>query len=243
MHAWEYLLLFASVLVGGGLVFTANHRRVQRLLPLILSFSGAYLLGIAALHLMPGVFGQGDSTVGYWLLGGFFIQLFLEPLSQGVEHGHIHAHAGARPAFGLQIMLGLCIHAFFEGLPLPAYVGLADEHIHQHNDLLFGIVLHKLPAAFALAALLRGSGFRTRTVVAAVLFFAAVSPLAAALSGWLTLSTLWQNRLLALVIGSFLHIATTILFEAEARGNHHISTSKLIAVLLGGALAVAGSLV
>ncbi len=243
MHAWEYLLLIASVLIGGGLVFTADHRRIQQLLPLLLSFSGAYLLGIAALHLMPGVFSQGDNRVGLWLLAGFFIQLLLEPLSQGVEHGHIHAHAGARPSFGIQIMLGLCLHAFFEGLPLASYTGLQDLHDHQHNDLLYGIVLHKLPAAFALAALLRGSGFSKAVIAAALLFFALVSPLAAALGEWLTLSALWQNRLTALVVGSFLHIATTILFEAEAKGRHQISGSKLIAVLLGGALAVAGSLI
>jgi hypothetical protein len=42
--------------------------------------------------------------------------------------------------------------------------------------------------------------------------------------------------LMAVVIGSFLHISTTILFEADSA--HHISFRKLMAILLGLSMAL-----
>ena len=91
----EYIFLFATVFLGGGLAFYLYRRLPAWALPLVLAFSGAYLLGITAIHLMPGVFHELEARAGLWLLAGFFIQLLLEVLSQGVEHGHIHAHQRA----------------------------------------------------------------------------------------------------------------------------------------------------
>ena len=44
------LLLFSSVLVGGGLAFYLRQNN-KNLIQLLLSFSGAYILGITFLHL------------------------------------------------------------------------------------------------------------------------------------------------------------------------------------------------
>jgi zinc transporter ZupT len=242
----EYILLFVSVLLGGGLGLWIQRDGSFRALPLILSFSGAYLLSLAALHLLPGVFHDHGREAGWWLLAGFMIQLLLESLSQGVEHGHIHAQQHARPWLAWQIMIGLSLHAFLEGLPLGSYAAFSELHAHDHsgtgtavvgNPLLYGIVLHKAPAAFALTALLRRSGFRSTTVWVCLGIFAACSPLAAALSSWAQLDARWIQRLMALVIGSFLPIATTILFEADNRHHHGIDWRKLIAIVLGGGLA------
>ena len=82
-----------------------------------------------------------------WVLVGFFIQLLLEQLSGGVEHGHIHAPHNATGKFAISVMLGLCVHAFLEGIPLThftEYAGSAHAHHgHEHNHLLYGIILHK----------------------------------------------------------------------------------------------------
>lgn len=214
-----------------------------RALPLILSFSGAYLLSLAALHLLPGVFHENGREAGWWLLLGFLIQLLLESMSQGIEHGHIHAERNASPWFAWQIMLGLCLHAFLEGLPLGSYEAFSELHAHDvpgptgSNPLLYGIILHKAPAAFALTALLRRSDFRSPAIWVCLAIFAACSPLAAAISSFAELDARWIQRLMALVIGSFLHIATTILFEADSRHHHGIGWRKLFVILLGGGLA------
>ena len=240
MSIGQYLLLFVSVLVGGLLAFYLK-RCDRASMQLVLSFSGAYVLGITVLHLLPHAFTGEPTTIGLWILGGFFIQLFLEQLSGGVEHGHIHPENNASPGFAASIMIGLCAHAFLEGMPLSHYHELGDLHTHDHNHghqhYLVGIILHKLPAAFALVILLLLSGFRQSLVLICLLVFAAMSPLGALVAEQLPISDVWQRRLIALVIGSFLHISTTIIFESD-RGHHRVSVRKLIAIVAGTLLAV-----
>ncbi len=48
------------------------------------------------------------------------------------------------------------------------------------------------------------------------------------------------NRIMGVVIGIFLHISTTILFEASA--DHKFNLRKMIAVLVGIGIALAGFL-
>lgn len=242
MEIWEYLLLFLSVIVGGGIgLFFQNDRK--QYLRLLLSFSGAYILGITVLHILPGVYGAMNSTTTLWILGGFFLQLLLEQLSQGVEHGHIHAHKNADRLFAFQILLGLSLHAFLEGVPLSNYDVLEHNHSHGSHDgelnhLLFGIILHKAPAAFALSVLLLKSGLKPAFTIGCILVFSTMSPLGAFLSDQLSPgATLLQNAL-ALVAGSFLHISTTILFESDSSHHHHISWIKMGVIVLGLAAAL-----
>lgn len=242
MSIWEYLLLFSSVLAGGAtaLLFRRHYPTGLRLL---LSFSGAYILGIAAIHLLPGIYGHGASYTGLWLLLGFFIQILLEQLSRGIEHGHVHAHQGGSASFGIQILLGLCLHSFIEGLPLSAY-----PHFHEAelaaggspgaNHLLYGIVLHKAPAAFALVIVLLESGYRRWVVAGSLILFAAMSPLGAFIGQQFVVDQQKLDILLAIVVGSFLHISTTILFESDDTPHHLISWWKLLVIISGFALAL-----
>src|SRR5688572_14934515 len=117
MHLFEYILLFVSVMASGMLFFMLR-RSDPFYLKLSLAFTGSYLFSISMIHLVPGVFEQGGSDIGYYILLGFFIQLFLEYMSGGIEHGHIHLHHGHHKAFPVTMMLGLCIHSFLEGMPL-----------------------------------------------------------------------------------------------------------------------------
>ncbi len=104
-------------------------------LKLLIAFSGAYLLSITALHLLPEVFIGDDrgAYFGSFVLIGFFIQVMLEYLSEGIEHGHAHTHRSAGLPVGL--MIGLCLHAFLEGMPLgggDAFLEvIADKHFWQ----------------------------------------------------------------------------------------------------------------
>lgn len=241
MEIWQYLLLIMSVVVGGSLSMVGKPAELSKWLPLLLSFSGAYLLGIVALELIPETFGHQEGNPGFFLLLGFFIQLLLENLSQGVEHGHVHAHANAKRSYGLQILLGLSLHAFLEGIPLS---GSEMVHGHAHDSgarLIYGIVLHKLPAAFALGLLLRSSGYSLVFRVLCLSVFALMSPAGALFGQWLLVSEAWHHSILALVIGSFLHISTTILFEADSGAHHRISYRKLGIVVIGMGLAYLSS--
>lgn len=60
-----------------------------------------------------------------------------------------------------------------------------------------------------------------------------MSPLGALLGDLIIRSHQMQEVFLRIVVGSFLHIATTILFEADNSAHHHISLVKLGAILAG----------
>mgnify|MGYP006190684695 CR=1 FL=1 len=57
---------------------------------LLLSFSGAYLLSVTVLELLPEVYTSGDEKVGIFIMLGLLLQIVLEFVSKGVEHGHMH---------------------------------------------------------------------------------------------------------------------------------------------------------
>lgn len=230
---WKLLLLFFSAFLGGLSVFLfkgGNHKQLK----LVLSFSGAYLFGITVLHLIPDAYHDNDNYVGVFILIGFLFQIVLEQFSDGIEHGHLHVHEQGHAAFPLGIMASLCIHAFLEGMPL------AQPY---QNQLVFGIALHHIPAAFALGTVLLAH-HQTRFKTAAFIFlFAIMAPAGYFVSHALSTGGIgslqrYYSRIMGVVIGIFLHISTTILFEAGP--DHKFNLRKLIVVLLGVGLALAG---
>jgi len=236
----QYIFLFLSVLIGGGIGFFVkkNNREV---LQMMLSFSGAYILGITVLHLIPNVFQDSGKLIGLWVLLGFLIQLLLEQFSAGVEHGHIHAPRRETAKFALAVVASLCVHSFMEGMPLSHYElleALHGGHGREQEYLWIGIILHKAPAAFALVLLLLFSNFKKRTIWISLFLFATMSPLGAATSEIINLNASGQKILLAVVIGSFLHISTTILFEMDNTSQHKISFSKMLAIISGLGIAI-----
>lgn len=235
-------ILFFTALVGGLAVLwiPALEGRVYKLL---LVFAGSYLFAITVVHLMPELMRTATdaSRVGLLVLVGFFLQLFLEYLSGGVEHGHLHGagsghhhHGGITPA---TLLIALCIHAFLEGTLLihPSGAG----HPHQTDTLLAGIVLHKAPAAFALMSILLHQLHRRWMAVVFLLIFALASPLGMVFSELIQGNGeglhLMSQWIYPLVAGSFLHISTTIFFENSPE--HNFNLHKMLVSLTGAALA------
>jgi len=211
-------------------------------LKLLIAFSGAYLLSITALHLLPEVFIGDDrgAYFGSFVLVGFFIQVMLEYLSGGIEHGHAHTHRSAGLPVGL--MIGLCLHAFLEGMPLGGGdAGHSHEHSHSHGvePLLLGIVLHKYPVAMVFLAMLLNSGLGKPKAFGLLAVFAAMAPLGTLLSG-VEMVGQYNRESLAIVIGIFLHVSTTILFESSE--DHRFNAYKVVAIAAGLVLAAAGLL-
>lgn len=233
MSYFIILLLGICALVGGFAVFIVKKNSTIKL-KLILSFSGAYLFAITVLHLLPDVY-KSDHThlIGLFILGGFVLQILLEQFSQGIEHGHIHTH-NHQASFPWGIMISLCLHAFLEGMPLTA------KHNHQ---LVYGIAIHHIPAAFALGSVLLANHVKKSSVYILLIVFAAMSPLGYIFSFSLSNGNIqslgsYYPYIMGIVIGIFLHISTTILFESTV--DHKFSVKKTIAVLLGMSIALAG---
>ena len=89
LNPLSYLLPFIGSLLGMVIAYYVTPRTPERV-KLILSFSGAFLLGIIILHLMPQVFLETNFQAGLWIIAGLILQILLEYLSQGTEHGHTH---------------------------------------------------------------------------------------------------------------------------------------------------------
>jgi zinc transporter ZupT len=206
-------------------------------LKLALAFTGAYLFAISMVHLIPDVYSSEKNNIGYFILIGFFVQLILEYFSGGIEHGHIHVHHHPKHSFPVAMMAGLCIHSFLEGMPLSNH--FADAH--QNRSLLTGILLHHLPVAFALVSMLTASGLSRGWSVFNLVIFALMAPAGAAFSSLLGETELMNisayfNQIMGVVIGIFLHISTTILFESSS--DHRFNLYKLVVIMLGAFLAI-----
>jgi zinc transporter ZupT len=237
-----YALLIFSVFAAALTVLWVKPSDPNKL-KLLIAFSGAYLLSITALHLLPEVFtddGRGP-YFGSFVLVGFFIQVMLEYLSGGIEHGHAHTHRSAGLPVGL--MIGLCLHAFLEGMPLGGGDAGHSHHGHSHSHglepLLLGIVLHKYPVAMVFLAMLLNSGLAKAKAFGLLAVFAAMAPLGTLLSG-VEMVGQYNRESLAIVIGIFLHVSTTILFESSE--GHRFNAYKMIAIAAGLALSAAGLL-
>ena len=238
------LLLAAAVLGAGGLVGVVSAARTGQWLKPLLAFSGAYLLTLTITHLLPEALTLLPATparVGYWMLAGFFGQLLLEVASQGIEHGHVHAPAAAeRGRVPLLLVLALVVHSILEGSILVRGAGSGEVGRHFYA-LVLGIALHHVPAAVALATLLRLRLGSFGRVWPWLVVFALASPAGLVFSNYVVLQQLLGSgvyaALLGFVAGTFLHVSTTILFETTPE--HRLNWPKLGATLGGLLLALA----
>lgn len=231
-----YAALIFSV-VAGAIAFKAFKLGDPGKIKLITAFTGAYLMALTCLHLLPEVFGGGHNHVaqsqstpdpvalGAFVLFGFFLQIVLENFSGGIEHGHVHHTQDTVP---FAMIAGLCLHAFLEAMPL--------THAHGPH-LLAAITVHKFPVSIVLLGMLLRSSSPRKRAYGLLAVFALMAPIGAFIGN---LSFLQRHApyLLALVIGIFMHVSTTILFESSE--DHHYNRRKGIAILLGAGLAALG---
>ena len=216
----NYIFLFGSVFLGVLLVLFVKPNKFFT--KLLLAFSGAYLLSVAILHLLPEVYKTDINTklIGIFILGGIVLQSALESFSKGAEHGHVHLHATDK-AFPTLLFISLSIHAFSEGLPI----------LHAGDNLLWAIVVHKVPVAIVLTSSLLYARFSNTTTFIFLFLFAFMSPLGVFLSDKIPFFSNYIIEITAVIIGVFLHISTIILFESTE--NHKFNFKKFLAVLLG----------
>ena len=227
MNVTTLSLLFASV-IAGAIVVEIFKPKKGRNIQLLLTFSGAYLLAISLLHLLPELFANNPTEkIGIFILGGFLIQILLEYFSQGIEHGHFHKSN----VIPFSVLISLCLHALLEGVPLG---GNLQEH--THNALLYGIVLHKMPVAIVLMTCFLQSNMKKSRAYILLFLFAIMAPLGVYSGNIFGALSFYHNEILAIVIGIFLHISTTILFEST--DGHRFSFTKIITIIVGTLLAI-----
>jgi len=214
----NYLLLFLAVAIGYFVALFLKKKEMRNM-EVFLAFSGAFLLSITVFELMPEVFESPSKSIGVYIMLGILLQIFLEFFSKGAEHGHVHLHSENK-SFPWLLFISLCIHAFMEGFP-----------ISEENNLLLGIIIHKIPVAIILSFFFITAGYKRHITILFLFFFALMTPLGNFISNNYGMVHQYETQIEAVVIGIFLHVSTTILFESSK--NHKFNLSKMSAVIIG----------
>ncbi|QJB39930.1 ZIP family metal transporter [Chitinophaga oryzae] len=234
---WTYLILILLATLAGGVIPMTIRRINANFTIYLLAFTGAFLFGVTIMHLLPEVYHELGHSAGIYVVLGFFLQVFLQQLSHGMEHGHTHLpgehhhHIAVTP-----LLLGLSIHAFMEGIPL----GFQYEDQSALPSLIIGVAAHKVPEALTLITVMIHA-HKSKTQLWQILTaFAVVTPLAAMLAWWMgnrfDIVSHYLLYVVALVIGAFLHISTTIFYESGTK-HHELSGKKVLAIATGLVLA------
>ncbi|MCX2681531.1 ZIP family metal transporter [Galbibacter sp. EGI 63066] len=214
-----YILPILSVLIGYLFVLTFKLKE-KTTLKLFLAFSGAFLLSITVFHLFPAVYHEKNTKeIGIFIMLGILLQIFLEFFSKGAEHGHVHLHNDIK-VFPWLLFISLSIHSILEGFP-----------IHQHETLLYGIIVHKIPVAIILSTFFLSSGMSKGKIAAFLILFSLMTPIGSFISEYFHAIKQYYHQISAIVIGIFLHISTVILFESSE--GHKFNLRKLLVIVFG----------
>lgn len=212
------ILPILSVVLGVVLVLIYKPNKSSNL-KLLLAFSGAFLLSVTVFNFLPEVYHHNhDKPIGIFIMAGILLQIILEFFSKGAEHGHVHLDKNS-VKFPWLLFVSLSIHSILEGIP-----------IHAHDQLLYGIIIHKLPIAIILSTFFISSKIGVKKMVLFLGLFALMTPLGTYLSENFTFFTTYFYEISAIVIGIFLHISTTILFESNE--GHKFNIVKLSTIVL-----------
>ncbi|AZI32315.1 ZIP family metal transporter [Kaistella carnis] len=223
------ILLILSVLLGVflGKFFGDREKFAKNLLVV----SAGFLITICLNEVFPEVYSGDNHHIGLWVIGGVLLQMLLENLTKGFEHGHFHHHTEGKNILPLALMIGLFIHAFLEGIPL------ANEK-EVLSPYLTGILVHNIPISFILGAFLVKNKKFSASAFLIIAIFALASPFGLFLGQYFNPNL--EVYFLALVGGIFLHISSVIIFESNK--NHNVDWKKIGLVALGILLAMTGHL-
>lgn len=239
-------LLFFSAIFGGILFYLIPNQKGDGF-PLSLTFAGAYLFSITIIHLIPGIYSRYPNTlsIGIFMLVGFFFQQVLEYFSSGIEHGHYHQKAEFHQHSNigiLSVLLALSVHSFLEGGMLANPSTMNTQN--WNYTLLAGILVHKIPAAYALMSLVCCKTRKWSFIIGILLIFSIASPAGLFLSHYSNTNNLISEKtsliLYSIVCGSFLQISTTIAFESSPQ--HKFDLKKFGVALAGAITAIASEL-
>jgi zinc transporter ZupT len=215
----SYLLLVLAVLLSFGFVALTKPKKTVGL-RLLLAFSGAFLLALTIFDLLPEVYASSDPrAMGVFIMLGILLQISLEFLSKGAEHGHIHWD-GKEMRFPWLLFISLSVHSFMEGIPL------ADG-----GPMLYGILVHKIPIALIMSIFLLDSKIKRYQAWLFILIFSMMTPLGSYIAAHVVMIATYKIAITAIVIGILLHISTVILFESSQ--GHTFNLRKLTVIILG----------
>lgn len=218
----NYLLPILAIVAGYFFVILFKPQKPSNI-KLFLAFSGAFLLSLTVFELLPEVYEANGKYIGIFIMTGIILQIFLEFFSKGAEHGHVHLHKNDT-TFPWMLFTSLSIHSFLEGIP-----------IHDHHNLIWGIIIHKIPIAIILTVFFIQANYSQKNTLLFLFLFSLMTPAGSFAAAHLEFLKDYYMEATAVVIGIFLHVSTTILFESSE--GHKFNLTKLLIVIFASVLA------
>lgn len=232
----HYIITFSAVILGFLMALFLQPQKKNNI-KLLLAFSGAFLLSLTVLHLLPELFSEDHVhagevihtalPVGVFIMLGILFQIALEFFSKGAEHGHVHVHTDAHNELHhipWLLFFSLCLHALLEGFP-----------IHENQNLAYGIAIHHFPIAIILTLFFVNAKMNKWMIFAFMFSFALMTPLGTLLAEHMAFAQHYAKEISAVVVGILFHISSTIIFESNE--GHKFNLAKITMIVFGFALA------
>lgn len=232
----QYIITFFAV-IAGFLIALFLKPQKKKNIKLLLAFSGAFLLSLTVLHLLPELFQEGHHhhegehehrlPVGLFIMIGILFQIVLEFFSKGAEHGHVHIHTDKNDELHhipWLLFISLCLHALLEGFP-----------IQENTNLAYGIAVHHFPIAIILTLFFVNAKMEKKMIFGFMFAFALMTPLGTFLAEQMHFAQHYSKEISAVVVGILFHISSTIIFESNE--GHKFNLAKITMIVLGFLLA------
>lgn len=200
----------ANALGGAAIVKTTWNRRY---LQYFVALGAGFMLGTALLEMVPESLRLTGKSAPLLVLAGYFIVHFFEHTV--TSHFHFgeetHADQFISPHRGYSVLIGLIVHAFFDGIAITS--GFLVSNFLGWMIFL-AVILHKMPEGFTVSSVMLASG-RSRAMA---LGSSAILG-AATLAGVLTVSLFRKSMVegLPLAAGVTLYVAASDLIPEVNR--------------------------
>lgn len=197
--------------LGGVVVVQKTWNR--RYLQYFVALGAGFMLGTALLEMLPASLRLEGTAAPLLVLAGYFIVHFFEHTV--TSHFHFgeetHAEEFIHPHRGYSVLLGLIIHAFFDGIAITSGFLISN---FLGWIIFLAVVLHKMPEGFTVSSVMLASG-RSRGVALASSAILG----AATLAGVLTVSIFRKSvgAALPLAAGVTLYVAASDLIPEVNR--------------------------
>src|SRR5215470_13095019 len=219
----------AANVFGGTIIVKRNWGRSY--LKYFVALGAGFMLATATLEIIPASLGR-EKNAPLLILAGYLITHFFEhtvtPHFHFGEETHVeefqHAHKG------YSVLLGLCIHTFFDGIAIASGF-LVSNWLGW--IIFLAVFLHKIPEGFTISSVMLASG-RSR----AVAWWASAILGAATMAGVLTMAV-FRHQVsdgLPLSAGVTIYVAASDLVPEV---NHEPGVKMALVVFLGVGLVFA----
>jgi ZIP family zinc transporter/zinc and cadmium transporter len=204
------------VAAGGNLLggyFVVRRDWPRKYLQYFLALGAGYMLAVALIDIIPESVKLAGQRAFLFVLAGFFlIHLFEHTIAPHFHFGEeTHKEEFARHNARRAVLLGLAIHAFFDGVAIAAgflistWLGVV---------IFVAVFLHKLPEGFTVASMVLASGRGRKSAIRGAATLGGATLLGVALT------TVFQGKLqyaLPLAGGVTLYVAGTDLLPEVNR--------------------------